>query len=43
LVAAELLILATSLPADGYPTEEVLAMHRLRWQIERCSSAVGRG
>lgn len=34
LVAAEFLILATSLPADGYPAEEVLAAYRLRWQIE---------
>lgn len=34
LVAAEFLILATSLPAEGYPAEEILAAYRLRWQIE---------
>jgi hypothetical protein len=34
LVAAEFLILATSLPVDGYPAEEILAAYRLRWQIE---------
>jgi len=34
LVAAEFMILATSLPAEGYPAEEVLAVYRLRWQIE---------
>lgn len=34
LVAAEFLILATSLPVEGYPAEEVLAVYRLRWQIE---------
>jgi hypothetical protein len=34
LVAAEFLILASSLPADAYPAEEVLAVYRLRWQIE---------
>lgn len=34
LVAAEFLILATSLPAEQYPAEEVLAVYRLRWQIE---------
>jgi hypothetical protein len=34
LVAAEFLILATSLPADAYPADEVLAVYRLRWQIE---------
>ena len=34
LVAAEFLILATSLPAELYPAEEVLAAYRLRWQIE---------
>ncbi len=28
------MILATSLPAEGYPAEEVLAVYRLRWQIE---------
>ena len=34
LVAAEFIILATSLPVEGYPAEEVLAVYRLRWQIE---------
>jgi len=34
LVAAEFIVLATSLPADAYPAEEVLAAYRLRWQIE---------
>lgn len=34
LVAAEFLILATSLPNAGYPAREVLDVYRLRWQIE---------
>jgi hypothetical protein len=34
LIAAEYIILGTSLPAEGYPAEEVLAVYRLRWQIE---------
>lgn len=34
LVAAGFLILATSLPADGYRAADVLAAYRLRWQIE---------
>jgi hypothetical protein len=34
LAAAEFVILATSLPVEGYPAEEVLAVYRLRWQIE---------
>jgi hypothetical protein len=34
LAAAEFIILGTSLPAEGYPAEEVLAVYRLRWQIE---------
>ena len=34
VVAAEFLILATSLPADDYPSEDVLSVYRLRWQIE---------
>ncbi len=33
-VAAEFLVLATSLPAEEFPAEEVLAVYRLRWQIE---------
>lgn len=34
LVAAGFVILATSLPPEGYPAEAVLAAYRLRWQIE---------
>ncbi len=34
LIAAEFVILATSLSIEGYPAEEVLAAYRLRWQIE---------
>jgi hypothetical protein len=34
LRAAEFMILATSLPVEGYPAEAVLAVYRLRWQIE---------
>ena len=34
LVAAEFLILGTSLSAEHYPAVEVLAAYRLRWQIE---------
>jgi hypothetical protein len=34
LVAAEFIVLGTSLPAEGYLAEEVLAVYRLRWQIE---------
>ena len=34
LVAAEFIILGTSLPVECYPAEEVLAVYRLRWQIE---------
>jgi IS4 transposase len=34
LRAAGFMILATSLPAQGYPAEEVLSAYRLRWQIE---------
>ena len=34
LIAAEFMILATSLPAESYPAKEVLAVYRLRWQIE---------
>jgi IS4 transposase len=33
-VAAEFLVLATSLPAEEFPAEQVLAVYRLRWQIE---------
>jgi len=34
LIAAEFMILGTSLAADGYPATEVLAVYRLHWQIE---------
>ena len=34
LVAAGFLILATSLPAEAFPPAGVLAVYRLRWQIE---------
>jgi len=34
LLAAEYIIVATSLPIEGYPAEEVLAVYRLRWLIE---------
>ena len=34
VVAAGFMVLATSLPAEGYPADEVLAAYRLRWQIE---------
>jgi hypothetical protein len=34
LVAAGFMIVGTSLPAEGYPAAEVLAVYRLRWQIE---------
>lgn len=34
LIAAQYVILATSLPEEEVPTEEVLAAYRLRWQIE---------
>jgi len=34
LIAAEYMVLATSLPEHEIPAEEVLAVYRLRWQIE---------
>lgn len=34
LIAAEFMIVGTSLPVAGYPAEEILAVYRLRWQIE---------
>src|SRR4051795_799445 len=34
LIAAEFMILGTSLPAADYPAGAVLAVYRLRWQIE---------
>ncbi len=34
LVASEYLLLATSLAPDAFPAAEVIAVYRLRWQIE---------
>jgi len=34
LIAAEFMVLATSLPKSGYSAKAVLAVYRLRWQIE---------
>lgn len=34
LVAAEYVILATSLPVEGYKAADILAVYRLRWLIE---------
>ena len=34
LIAAEFMILGTSLPKSGYSAEDILAVYRLRWQIE---------
>ena len=34
LIAAEYVVLTTSLPEEEFPAEEVLAIYRLRWQIE---------
>ncbi len=34
LIAAEYVVLATSLPEEAFPAVEVLAVYRLRWQIE---------
>jgi hypothetical protein len=34
LIAAEFMILATSLPKSGHSAKAVLAVYRLRWQIE---------
>jgi IS4 transposase len=33
-VAAEFIMLGTSLPKEGYPADEVLAVYSLRWPIE---------
>ena len=45
LVAAEWVILVTSLAAEAYPTDDVLALYRLRWRIElafkRLKSLIG--
>jgi hypothetical protein len=34
LLAAEFIVLATSLPAETFPAEEIRVAYRLRWQIE---------
>jgi len=34
LIAAEFMILGTSLPKKGYTAKDILAVYRLRWQIE---------
>ena len=34
LIAAEFMIVVTSLPKKGYTAKDVLAVYRLRWQIE---------
>ena len=45
LVAAEWVILVTSLAAEAYPADDVLALYRLRWRIElafkRLKSLIG--
>lgn len=45
LIAAEWVILVTSLPATDFSTDEVLALYRLRWRIElafkRLKSVIG--
>ena len=37
LLAAGFVVLATSLDAETYPADELLAMYRLRWQINSLS------
>ena len=34
LIAAEFMIVVTSLPKNSYMAKDVLAVYRLRWQIE---------
>ena len=45
LAAADWILLVTSLSADAYSTDDVLALYRLRWRIElafkRLKSLVG--
>ncbi len=47
LIAAEFVMLGTSLPPEGYPAEDLLNVYRLRWQIElafkRLKSLLGIG
>ena len=39
LIAAEFMILGTSLPKRGYTAKDILAVYRLRWRIELASGA----
>jgi hypothetical protein len=45
LIAAEWMILVTSLPANSFPAADILALYRLRWRIElafkRLKSVIG--
>jgi hypothetical protein len=45
LIAAEWVVLVTSLPPEAFTTDEVLALYRLRWRIElafkRLKSVIG--
>ena len=45
LIGADWVILVTSLPADGFSTDDILALYRLRWRIElafkRLKSLIG--
>jgi hypothetical protein len=45
LIAADWLILVTSLPAEAFSTDDILALYRLRWRIElafkRLKSLIG--
>jgi hypothetical protein len=45
LAAADWVILVTSLPSEGFPAADVLALYRLRWRIElafkRLKSVIG--
>jgi hypothetical protein len=36
LLAAGFCLLVTSLPAEQWPAEELLALYRVRWQVEWC-------
>jgi len=45
LIAADWLILVTSLPVEAFPADDILALYRLRWRIElafkRLKSLIG--
>jgi hypothetical protein len=45
LIAADWIVLATSLPAEAFTSEDVLALYRLRWRVElafkRLKSVIG--